>query len=334
MKIDNLIEKDYFKVSVLKSMPDVLDSVVERGFIAVEDADLIITGIITLKDFHLNQNGNIADCNLDKPHAGIGQTLFDTYDLMRSSQSDYLPVFHLGQFIGVISATSITVRLIILAKEAKQNYQKVIHDIRNPIANIQGLIVLLGEPIDEEEKNNLLRLTNQSVDHAMDILEDLLFVELDENKPLNLEQTELNSFLRDCIDAQNGICQLKNIYINSNISEDTFIRSIDRLQFKRAIHNVMSNAIKFSSPGSIVKVSSKIENKRIVIKIVDSGIGIPERMQHEIFNKFTSAQRSGTSGEASTGLGLSFTKHCIERHHGTITFKSVEGKGTKFYITI
>jgi signal transduction histidine kinase len=168
----------------------------------------------------------------------------------------------------------------------------------------------------------------------MDILEDLLFVELDENKPLNLEQTELNSFLRDCIDAQNGICQLKNIYINSNISEDTFIRSIDRLQFKRAIHNVMSNAIKFSSPGSIVKVSSKIENKRIVIKIVDSGIGIPERMQHEIFNKFTSAQRSGTSGEASTGLGLSFTKHCIERHHGTITFKSVEGKGTKFYITI
>lgn len=164
-------------------MPDVLDSVVKRGFIAVEDANLIVTGIITLKDFHLNQNDTIADCNIEKPHAGIGQTLFDTYDLMRSSQSDYLPVFHLGVFIGVISAKSITERLIVLAKEAKQNYQKVIHDVRNPIANIQGLVVLLGEPIDEQEKNNLLRLTNQSVDHAMDILEDLLFVELDENKP-------------------------------------------------------------------------------------------------------------------------------------------------------
>ena len=334
MKIDNLIDKDYFKVSILKSMPDVLDNVVERGFIAVEDANLMVTGIITLKDFHLNQNGTIADCNIVKPHAAIGQTIFDTYDLMRSCDSDYLPVFHLGEFIGVISAGSITGRLIVLAKEAKQNYQKVIHDIRNPIANIQGLIVLLGEPIDEEEKNKLLGLTNQSVDHAMDILEDLLFVELDENKPLNLEPTEMNIFFRECINAQNGLCLLKNIHVKSEICDTAFVRLIDQKQIKRAVHNVMSNAIKFSMPGSTIKVSTKVENEHIILKIVDAGIGIPENIQSKIFNKFTSAQRTGTNGEPSTGLGLCFTKECIERHEGRIEFQSTVGEGTKFYIIL
>ncbi|AMR32507.1 hypothetical protein A0256_14270 [Mucilaginibacter sp. PAMC 26640] len=334
MKIDNLIEKDYYKISVLKSMPDILDSVVKRGFVAVEDANLIVTGIITLKDFCLNQNGTIADCDILKPHAAIGQTLFDTYDLMKFSASDYLPVFHLGVFIGVISVRSITDRLIVLNNEAKQNYQKVIHDIRNPIANIQGLIVLLGEPIDEEEKNNLLRLTNQSADHAMDILEDLLFVELDENKPLNLEPTEMNDFFKECIHAQNGLCLLKDIQVKSEICNTPFVRLIDQKQIKRAVHNVMSNAIKFSLPGSIIKVSTKVENEHIILKIVDAGIGIPENMQSKIFNKFTSAQRIGTNGEPSTGLGLSFTKECIERHEGRIEFKSTVGEGSKFYITL
>jgi signal transduction histidine kinase len=96
----------------------------------------------------------------------------------------------------------------------------------------------------------------------------------------------------------------------------------------------MSNAIKFSAPGTVVKASSKITDDRITLKIVDSGIGIPEDLQAHIFNKFGKAQRAGTNGEASTGLGLCFTKQCIERHDGHIEFKSEVGKGTKFYITI
>lgn len=106
------------------------------------------------------------------------------------------------------------------------------------------------------------------------------------------------------------------------------------MQLKRAIQNVISNAIKFSYPNSTIKMSSKIEGGQIILKVLDAGIGIPEKYQNDIFEKFTAAGRVGTNGEPSTGLGLCFSKQCIEQHGGQIYFKSAEGKGTKFYIRL
>ncbi|WP_460693011.1 sensor histidine kinase [Mucilaginibacter puniceus] len=112
------------------------------------------------------------------------------------------------------------------------------------------------------------------------------------------------------------------------------IKEIDRNQVKRAVQNVISNAIKFSYPHTTIKVSSKLKGEKLVLKIVDAGIGIPLPLQSEVFKKFTSAQREGTNGETSTGLGLCFTKQCLEHHNGSIWFKSIEGTGTKFYISL
>ncbi|HEY8660181.1 MAG TPA: HAMP domain-containing sensor histidine kinase [Hanamia sp.] len=89
-----------------------------------------------------------------------------------------------------------------------------------------------------------------------------------------------------------------------------------------------------SYPQSTIKVSSKMDGGNLILKIVDGGIGIPIKLQPEIFKKFTIAQRGGTNGEASTGLGLYFSKQCIEQHDGSIYFKSEAGKGTKFYIVL
>jgi signal transduction histidine kinase len=76
-----------------------------------------------------------------------------------------------------------------------------------------------------------------------------------------------------------------------------------------------------------------MEGGIIILKIVDSGIGIPENLHGEIFKKFSNAKEL-TGGELSTGLGLAFTRQCIERHQGELSFKSEVWVGTKFYITI
>lgn len=111
-------------------------------------------------------------------------------------------------------------------------------------------------------------------------------------------------------------------------------KSIDRNQIKRAVQNVISNAIKFSYTGSVVKISSMTGGDKLTLKVADKGIGIPKNMQSRIFEKFTPAQRVGTSGEPSTGLGLCFTKQSLEQHDGRISFTSKEGKGTTFLITL
>lgn len=302
---------------------------------AVVDEDLQTLGIITLKDLNsCPENHKLTDFNIAKPKASPDQTIYEVFNLMRQTNCDFLPVYEQENFIGVIAIMTITERFAQKLQESKQDYQKVIHDLRNPISNLHGLIKLLNVSIMDEENSDLIKLCNQSCKHAMDILDDLLYVEVDENKPLNKVPTELNTFYKQCIDEQAGLSVLKHIQIIADLCDEEVVRQIDRVQVKRAVQNVLSNAIKFSYPHSAIKITSKVEEDRLILRVIDTGVGIPEKYQNQIFNRFTPAGRAGTDGEPSTGLGLCFSKQCIEQHGGSIYFKSTEGKGTTFYISI
>lgn len=335
MKINTLIDRNFTTTSVLDDTRDVLNYLNEVDYLAVMDEEMQIIGIVTLKDLnHHPESRNLIDCDIHKPILSLEQTIFEVFDIMQESDHEFLPVYENDTFIGVLSLTSITRRFVQALKESKQDYQKVIHDLRNPISNLNGLIQLLNTSITDNENHDLIKLSILSCKHAIDILDDLLYMETDENRPLMKEPTEMNQFYKQCISEQLGLSLLKNIKIEPDLSQEKVIKDIDRIQFKRAVQNVISNAIKFSYPNSVVKVSSKLDGDQIILKVLDAGIGIPEKYQSEVFKRFTSAGRPGTSGEPSTGLGLCFTKQCIEQHGGSIYFKSTENKGTKFYISL
>ncbi|SDM84085.1 ATP-binding protein [Pedobacter antarcticus] len=335
MKINNLIDRNYKSASVLEDTRDISIWLREFEYLAVMDEDLKIIGIVTLKDIHSNPDSRaVIDIDYSKPQIHSDQTILEVLAIMKNSQSDFLPVYEDNNFIGVISLLNITERLALLLNEKQQDYQRAIHDLRNPVSNIYGLTNILEVALDDKENQELIQLCTFSCKHALDILDDLLFVEMDENRPLHKSSTELNSFYKQCIIEQLGLSLLKQIKVTTDFCASEIFREIDRNQLKRAIQNVFSNAVKFSYPNSDIKVSTKIEGEKFILKIVDSGIGIPINLQPEIFKKFTIAQRKGTNGEASTGLGLCFTKQCIEQHEGNIYFKSFEGKGTKFYIEL
>ncbi|PAW95179.1 hypothetical protein CKK33_17405 [Mucilaginibacter sp. MD40] len=335
MKINNLIDRNFSAVSVLEDTRVVADILKETPYTAVIDEEDQTIGIITIKDLQANPESlQVIDCNITKPKVSSEQTIIETFNLMKEAKSDFLPVYENDQFVGVISLMSVMEKLVFEVAEMKQHYQKVIHDLRNPIGNLQGLSNILNETLTDKENHDLLKLLNLSCKHALDILDDLLFVEIDENKPLTKISTEMNSFYKQCINEQAGLSLLKQIDIATNLSNDIILKEIDRNAVKRAVQNVISNAIKFSYPHSTVKISSKLEGGNIVLKVLDTGVGIPEKLQSEVFKKFSPAQRAGTSGEPSTGLGLCFAKQCLEQHNGHIYFKSTEGKGTKFYISI
>jgi hypothetical protein len=204
MKIDNLIDRSFTSISVFKNMADVSEQILLQGYIAVEGDNSKILGIITLKDYHINQTAEILKSEIAKPHLRPDHTIYEVRELMKSSGSDYLPVYDTGTFMGVVSVGNITDRLIHVNKQTRLNYQKVIHDLRNPIANIQGIIEIISDAVSDPESKQMLELSIQSSEHAMEILEDLLFVELDENKPLVLQPTEMNQFFKECVNEQNG----------------------------------------------------------------------------------------------------------------------------------
>jgi len=325
MKIDNLIDRDYLSTSILEDIKDISEWLKETDYLTVIGQEFKAIGIVTLKDVLYNPcQHKVIDCNINKPHVNPNQTIFEVLNIMKFSQTDFLPVYENSEFIGVISLISITERLVHNISEAKQDYQRVIHDLRNPINNINALVNIFEEYVTDQENHDLIKLCTLSCKHAMDILDDLLYVEVDESKPLNKVTTEMNSFYRQCIDEQLGLSLLKNINVEIHLCKDEVIRQIDRGQIKRAIQNVISNAIKFSYPNTTIKISSELKEKKLVLNIADQGVGIPLPLQPDVFKKFTPAQREGTNGEASTGLGLCFTKQCIEHHNGSIHFKSIE----------
>ncbi|MBK7427455.1 MAG: ATP-binding protein [Saprospiraceae bacterium] len=99
-------------------------------------------------------------------------------------------------------------------------------------------------------------------------------------------------------------------------------------------NNLIANAIKFSPENSEIQISLKKSGQTAICKIKDQGIGIPEEIKHQIFDLFTEAKRSGTSGEQSFGLGLAISKQIIESHQGKIWFESEEDEGTTFFIEL
>jgi len=334
MIVDKLVNTSYRVISMFENMADLSQQLLLQGYLAVQGDNSKIIGIITLNDYYSHGSAEMMMGTIEKPHIMLGNTIIEARQLMKASRSDFLPVYDNDDFVGVISIGSITDRLILLFEQAQINYQKAIHDLRNPISNIQGILEIVSEVVNDVESREMLELSTKSSIHAMDILEDLLYVEIEENKPLVLQETEMNGFFIECIKEQGGAAHKKHIELKTEFIVRPTIKLIDRKQFKRVIQNIVSNAIKFSAPGSIIEISSEIVIDKIRLKVVDFGVGIPDDLQMAVFNKFSDAQRPGTNGEASTGLGLYFTKQCVERHKGIIDFESEVGVGTKFYITI
>ncbi|MDB4901562.1 MAG: Signal transduction histidine kinase [Mucilaginibacter sp.] len=210
----------------------------------------------------------------------------------------------------------------------------VAHDLRNPIAAVESIAMIMEmEDIDEETKDNL-NLMKSSCVKAHSIIDELLEAARNENViEFVTQKTELNEFLKGIIDVwkkQNGT--KNNIKLTSSVNPA--YAQIDHEKFYRVLDNLTDNAIKFSQEKSKVEIFLKKKDTQIIIEVKDYGIGIPKDKLPLVFDPFTKAGRTGLKGEQSTGLGLSIVKQIVEKHKGQIEVESEEGKGSVFRVTL
>jgi len=210
----------------------------------------------------------------------------------------------------------------------------VAHDLRNPIAAVESLAMIMEmEDIDEDTQDNLT-LIRESCVKARTIIDDLLDAARLENPPtFETTRTEVNKCLLDIVTGwkiqQGG---KNNIVFTSDVKEA--YAQINQEKFPRVIDNLISNALKFSEETDIVEVNLKLDKNRLIISVTDKGLGIPKDMLPTLFERFSGAGRTGLRGEQSTGIGLSIAKDIIESHQGKISVQSEECKGSTFTILL
>jgi two-component system sensor histidine kinase VicK len=220
------------------------------------------------------------------------------------------------------------------SQEKDRILRTVAHDLRNPIGGIASLTSVMAEDEYTDEQKELINLVKETSYNSLELINEILEATNLASIDLQLEPVEINSLAGNSVELLRFKASEKEQNILFDPLPDQQDLLISREKIWRVISNLISNAIKFSPYGASIFVKVEKEEGQIIVSVKDNGIGIPEKLKDQVFNMFTTAQRPGTAGEKSFGLGLSICKQIMEKSHGRIWFESDSENGTTFYISL
>ncbi|MDR3714649.1 MAG: tetratricopeptide repeat-containing sensor histidine kinase [Puia sp.] len=206
----------------------------------------------------------------------------------------------------------------------------VVHDLRNPIGAISSITSLMLAREDcPPEQRKMLKMIGESSNNSLTLINEMLEASTAPDE-MKMEWVEMKGLLHYCVE----LLQFKAAEKKQQIvlqAEPLNIYS-SRGKMWRVISNLIANSIKFSPEGATVTVRMERIDDTARISVHDQGIGIPDNLKDKIFELFTDAKRTGTSGERPFGMGLSISRKIVEAHGGRIWFESDHKLGTTFYV--
>mgnify|MGYP006277403311 CR=1 FL=1 len=213
------------------------------------------------------------------------------------------------------------------------------HDLRNPIGVIRGYLELmnnglLGEMPDEVKP--LLEKLIKTCNTMVNMVNDLLDVSAIESGKLDLrlEKVNVKEYMRDIYEYSHLLAEKKNIDLELEMDPDVSIIILDPERISQILNNLISNAVKYSEPGTRIILRAIKKNQDMYFEVVDQGQGIPEEEIASVFEPFMQTSVKPTAGEKSTGLGLAICKRIAEEHGGKMEVESRVGKGSTFRLIL
>lgn len=220
----------------------------------------------------------------------------------------------------------------------KEFVANVSHELRTPLTSIKSYAETLldGCLDDRETAERFLKVINSEADRMTRLVKDLLQITRLDNRQMqwNMRNIPLIDLVKSCVDKMLLEAKSKNqqleCYVMGDIPE--IVADYDRME--QVMMNILSNAIKYTPEGGSITVYMSRIYSEVSIKIVDTGIGIPEKDLPRIFERFYRVDKARSREMGGTGLGLAIAREIVEAHDGTITVKSEDGKGTEVTIRL
>lgn len=229
---------------------------------------------------------------------------------------------------------------IIQLNEMKNKFLGIVaHDIRSPVMVVKNYLELfnlgfLGNIT--EEQGEIISDIDKMCHTMLCLIDDLLDLSVIQSGKWKLQKkkTCISSYLTGWYSLNKILGKAKNIDIILDVGEDIPDIFMDPNRINQVLTNLLTNAIKFSHSGTVIKIIAVHEHNHLKISVCNNGQGIPEEEMKYLFNELSRTSVLPTEGEKCTGLGLSICKCIVNAHGGEISVESKEGKGTVFTFTI
>jgi PAS domain S-box-containing protein len=217
----------------------------------------------------------------------------------------------------------------------------MVHDLRNPLGNILGILELLQDTPEgtfSPEHKKIIAWANSSSYRMLDLVNAILDVSRLESKqmPLKQEMVFLDDVVGDTLQLQSSSAGEKKLRLTKAVGTDLPPVWVDLNLVRRILQNLVGNAIKFTPAGGEVSVTAVIDEtakqstSMVVVTVSDTGPGISTEMQLRLFQKFS----TGSYLQQGSGLGLVFCRLAVEAHDGRIWVERTSKEGTEFSFTL
>ena len=219
-----------------------------------------------------------------------------------------------------------------LARIKKEFVLNVSHELRTPLTAIKGYAETLEEETDVRTRSYAETIIRHT-DRLIRIVEDLISLATLEEKDLAYEpeRVSLKEIAENVVKIFVPKAAEKNLRLQLETAPDLPPIDGDPFRIEQIFVNLIDNAVKYTEKGSVRVRLEKVEGG-IVAEVVDSGIGIPEKDQSRVFERFYVVDKSRSRKTGGTGLGLSIVKHIVLLHGGRIDLKSSPGTGSTFRV--
>jgi signal transduction histidine kinase len=216
----------------------------------------------------------------------------------------------------------------------RQAIHFVTHEMRSPLTAIQGSSEMMGRyNLNEDKRKQMAAMINSESKRLARMIQTFLDVErlADGQMELKREPCSVQDLIHACLERVRPLADRKNInMIPAEPLEGVLLG--DRELMEYAVYNLLTNAVKYSSPGTEVSISCRPDSSFVRLSIKDQGMGMDAHELNRIFTRFYRTKRAEASGESGTGIGLSIVDQIVKHHGGRMEVTSTPGKGSCFTI--
>jgi signal transduction histidine kinase/Tfp pilus assembly protein PilF len=224
-----------------------------------------------------------------------------------------------------------------LNKEKDRFFSILSHDLRAPLTSLKGLSYLQrhhGDVLTPEELADIGGKVDTSLENLTELIDNILewSMTTSKKKMWKFDTFNTTSLIEKNLTLYKNIADSKGVRLVHDTGEDVYGYA-DYQAIDTVIRNLLSNSIKFSYPGSDVRITAEKSGNEVKISVRDQGVGMPPDLQEKLFSPQATVSQMGTQNEKGTGIGLMLCKELIKENNGDIFVKSAPGEGSEFIIS-